>query len=916
MENNNHNRAVDVNHSRIVFIGPSLSLDEAKQILPDADYRAPIKRGDLDGISPGSVIGIIDRVFAQTLAISPGEIREALDNGIDVYGAASMGALRAAEVSSVIGIGRVFEMYRTGLIDRDDEVAVLMNPDTHEALTEPLVNVRFAVERLVRSGTLNRGDGAAIVDSCMALHYTERTYQRILSTSRLARNKDIDDIIRLLKNFDLKGDDARLLLETISTVKPRPLRALGPRVQHVQRPTEKYQRVNVHEDSAAPVMVWESGDSVHFADLIRFLKVTGKFESVARNVIGRMAMAIAIAAADNSWIPSSQHNTESDSEDRTKTAQLLLDATRAQWGWNSPEEVHVTMRDLGLGFNDIASSLEAEGICRRLVRCFGAAESGEFSKAIRSELWLHDLDLKRETLRLGALQFFAHMGAISGPPFDDEVLDAQRCIARLIGVFRWRAVLCSLESLGVRPAEIAAAVQDIALARRAARPIVKAIDRNTARTGITERGTGWRTLGIGLETSLKARNSARFSQSEVDAAGMAQVIAKQMGIRRIGLIGELDTLGIYIAQAFGERSGWSSSFASGKAETRDGARIGCIMEEVEIHAQDAYTPEERIHTSYALSSSTLPMVDPRELGLPYDSRYSENLEIDWSPCLDLVSCSKVYVPSACLLRDRLPNDIMYCTRLGGKVFSSNGLGSGFSLAEAIVHAAAEYIERHARRLAELELDNPGGVGVRQFWFVDEQSLPEIPTRIVERYHRAGMCVRILDITSEIAIPTFYVRIFEDLFKTDRLVSAGGFACHPDPEVAVTMALLEAAQTRGGYIAGGREDYSLHVRSLGRHERPLTAVPQSQIFWFSNDRQVRPLQETVGFRSNDILKELEWMVDRVTAAELPMFLVADYSIPRIHPANAVRVLIPGLETTNQFFTGPRARATIIRDLLPR
>src|SRR5687767_2156797 len=98
---------VDKTYSPIVFIGPSLSLDQAKLILPNADYRAPIKRGDLDSIAPGTVVGIIDGVFAQNLAISPGEIREAVDNGVSVYGAASMGALRAAEVSSVAGVGRV-----------------------------------------------------------------------------------------------------------------------------------------------------------------------------------------------------------------------------------------------------------------------------------------------------------------------------------------------------------------------------------------------------------------------------------------------------------------------------------------------------------------------------------------------------------------------------------------------------------------------------------------------------------------------------------------------------------------------------------------------------------------------------------------------------------------------------------------
>lgn len=894
----------------IVFIGPSISLYRAKLTLPAADYRAPIRRGDLEGIAPGTVVAIIDGFFAQTLAISPGEIREAIDSGVAVFGAASMGALRAAEVSAVVGVGRIFEMYRTGIIERDDEVAVLVDPETHEALTEPLVNVRFAVERLVRSGTLSRHDGAAIVEACAQLHYTERTYRRIFSRSRLAGNKDVDEIIRLLQTFDLKRDDAQLLLETIATAKAPQRRPSGSQPPYVQRAAEAHKRVNVRERSGAQVMVWESGDSVRFSELIRFLKVTGKFEAFAQNAIGRMA------AAGNPLAASSQAGTDPDPQLSIEAAQSLLDATRVQWGWESPEEAHVTMRDLGLGLDDVADSLEAEAMTRRLVTSFGKNPSEEFLKALRTELWMHELSLKRETLRVGALQYFAREGAKAGPPTEAEVRDAQRCVARLRRVMRWRAVTSRLDDLGVHAAELDAVVRDIALARRAARPIVEAMERPATKQGRTSRAAGWRALGIGLESSPKAAGSARFSLSEADAAVKAKAIAKQMGVRRIGLVGELDTLGIYIAQAFGERSGWSSSFSSGKAETREGARVGSIMEEVEIHAQDAYSPKEQVRASYAEASQALPVVNPLELGLPFDSRYSDALEIDWSPCLDLVSCRTMFVPTACLLGNRQVNDIFYCPRLGGKIFSSSGLGSGFSLAEAIVHAGAEYIERHAYRLAELELDNPGGIGARQFWFVDEGSLPRTPARIVAKYRRAGMCVRILDMTSEIGVPTFYARVFDDPFKTDHSISSDGFACHPDPEVAVTMALLESAQTRGGFIAGGREDYSLQARSLGRHERPRTAVPRSQIFWFSNDRPVRSLADTIGFRSYDILEELEWIVDRVQEAGFPMFLVADYTIPRIRPAYAVRVLIPGLETTNPLFTGVRARATIIRDLLPR
>ena len=93
------------------------------------------------------------------------------------------------------------------------------------------------------------------------------------------------------------------------------------------------------------------------------------------------------------------------------------------------------------------------------------------------------------------------------------------------------------------------------------------------------------------------------------------------------------------------------------------------------------------------------------------------------------------------------------------------------------------------------------------------------------------------------------------------------------------------------------------------------MPRSQTFWFSNDRPLCSLGQITGLQSRDILDELEWIVDRLTDAGFPMLLFAYYTIPRISPAHAVRVLIPGLEVTNPLFTGRRARATLIRDILP-
>lgn len=898
----------------IVFVGPSIPLDLARRTL-DADYRPPIRRGDLDDLGPGTLVGIIDGVFAQTLAISPDEIRDAIARGVVIYGASSMGALRAAEVPQVIGVGRIYEMYRDGVIERDDEVAVLFDPDTYLCVTEPLINVRYAVDRLVRSGTVNRETGNRIVESAARLHYTQRTYHSILADSPVALNRDANDLIRLLQTFNLKRDDAQFLLETLAQIKELPsVQSPAPASKHAEH--VPHVQVRASEASDAPILIWESGDTIAFPDLIRFLKLTGRFEVHARNALARLALAgtpLRIPAHGFAGL---------DLQAVAGEAQELLDAKRLEWGWESPEEAHVTLRDLSLGLVDLSSALEAEVITRDVVTRFATSGSKVFAKAFRAELWLNDLALKREGLRLGALQYLSQLSAAGDPPGAEELAGARRAISRLLTTIKWSVTHAGLQELGVSEYEIETFVEMLARARGAARPFIGLLDgiarsaRSATHELATARAERWRAAGLDFASSIKPDDTRRFSLSVSDAAVVADRIAKQMGIVRIGQIGQLDTLGIHVAQAFGERSGWSASFSSGKAETPEGARIGSIMEEAEIHAQDGFTPSDGIVTSYRAAPRSLPFLNPRNLDLPFDTRYTDDLELAWSSCVDLVSAETVYVPDACLVGERVAHDIYYSPRLGGKIFSSSGLGSGFTLAEAAVHAAAEVIERHAVRLAEIELDNPGGVGVRDFHFVDLETLPETPRRVVSKYEHAGMRVRILDITSEIRVPTFYARVYDDPFELSGSMSSDGFASHPDPEVAVTMALLEAAQTKAGVIAGGREDYSLQARSLGRHERPRTLLPDSQVFWFCDDRPMRPFWEISGFVTRDILEELEWITDRVVEAGYDRLLLLDLTMGRIRPAHAVRIIIPGVETTNPLFTGLRARVTLIRDLLPR
>src|SRR5205823_5888330 len=209
--------------------------------------------------------------------------------------------------------------------------------------------------------------------------------------------------------------------------------------------------------------------------------------------------------------------------------------------------------------------------------------------------------------------------------------------------------------------------------------------------------------------------------------------------------------------------------------------------------------------------------------------------------------------------------------------------------------------------------NPGRCGATRFCFVELDSAPRAVRALAARFRRAGLLTRVLDITCEVGIPTFEARIFEDPFAGE-VTSSSGWGAHPTPEVAILMALFEAAQTRVGNLAGAREDLTIQARSLGRHERARPVLDDMLIYWYGSDAVTKPFAQLQGFAARNLRDQIQWCLSRLRAAGYPHVLVADLSIAELRPARAVRVIIPGMETDNPYFTGPRARATLVRDLL--
>lgn len=179
----------------VVFLGPTLPLAAASGLC-DAVFLPPARRGDvaavIDRYKP-ETIALIDGYFEQVPAVWHKEILFALAQGIVVAGAASIGALRAAELRAfgMIGVGRVFDAYVSGRFEPftdpfedDDEVAVVHGPlELAYAASDAMVDIRATLAAAMQGGVIGADDGRTIARIAKALFYKDRTYAAVLSAA-------------------------------------------------------------------------------------------------------------------------------------------------------------------------------------------------------------------------------------------------------------------------------------------------------------------------------------------------------------------------------------------------------------------------------------------------------------------------------------------------------------------------------------------------------------------------------------------------------------------------------------------------------------------------------------------------------------------------------------------------------------
>jgi hypothetical protein len=202
----------------VVFLGPTLAVDEAGAVL-DADFLPPAGCGDVlrAALRRPRVIAVVDGVFDRARAVWHKEILFALSEGIHVYGAASMGALRAAELDQfgMRGIGEVYRAYADGSLEDDDEVAVA-HGDADEgfrAVSDAMVDIRATLDAAVAEGIVSER-----VSSGISARLKETFYPRRLLVAALDPGDEAHQRLRAwlpAGRVQRKRDDALAMLRAI-----------------------------------------------------------------------------------------------------------------------------------------------------------------------------------------------------------------------------------------------------------------------------------------------------------------------------------------------------------------------------------------------------------------------------------------------------------------------------------------------------------------------------------------------------------------------------------------------------------------------------------------------------------------------------------------------------------------------------
>ncbi|MBW6422100.1 YcaO-like family protein [Rhizobium sp. XQZ8] len=404
--------------------------------------------------------------------------------------------------------------------------------------------------------------------------------------------------------------------------------------------------------------------------------------------------------------------------------------------------------------------------------------------------------------------------------------------------------------------------------------------------------------------TLREEGFSSYHDRRISPAATFEAIQpffRELGITRVGFLTGLDTVGIPVAFATRPNS-YTLSVFQGKGVDPDAARASAAMEALETSIAEIAPPVMTSATVAEIASSGTPMIDLHSTARCVPAEIGSG-SIPWVGGLDVLSGQQVMVPWWLAGMDHRGE------RPAGFEQSSDGLASGNTQSEALLHGLCELIERDAWTIAQLKSERE-----LADCLVDPSTVEDAVLDIMlGRIREAGLQLVLLDMTTDLQVPAFLAVLIPD--STSKRADArwsqicGGCGCHPDPVRAMLRAITEAAQSRLTAIAGSRDDFSPRIYQHMRADNGL-----GKLLALSSER-VRPYRDLdIGAsRHASIDGTIRHLLGRLKLAGIRQVIAVPMQDAGL-PVSVVRVIVPGLEVElfGQYMQlGIRAANTIRR-----
>ena len=351
-----------------------------------------------------------------------------------------------------------------------------------------------------------------------------------------------------------------------------------------------------------------------------------------------------------------------------------------------------------------------------------------------------------------------------------------------------------------------------------------------------------------------------------------QPVAKKCGITRVADITGLDRLGIFVFSCIrpGAADGAISVY-NGKGMTESSARVSAIMEGIERYSAEI-NDRELVYERFS-SLGEKKAVNPSTLILP--AGVDPDSKIPWYQGFDIIAEEDVLVPA---------HSVFHPVPYGAVRFfrtSTNGIASGNTPEEAVLHGLCEVIERDAWSLAEAS-----GFSGPVLKNITDPNL----NKVISLFEDNGVEVTLRDITADNGIPTI-AAVSDDVKLKDPSLLCIGMGTSLSPVVAALRAITEVAQSRATQIHGAREDTTdADFRKKLGYDRTKRLNKK----WFETSES-KDFSEMPMFESDDFLTDISYVSKKLQEKSgVSRIIVSDLSIVDAD-IKVVRVVVPGLET---------------------